>query len=54
MFVTATQTQQEAASAVIASDASFVMTSATTHSSSEATSPTGASICEAVSAGSGS
>ena len=54
MFVTATHTQQEAASAVIAREASFVMTSATTHRSSDATRPTGASICEAVSAGSGS
>ena len=35
MFITATHTQQEAVKAVMARDASFVMTSATTHRSSE-------------------
>ena len=47
-------TEQEAAKAVMARDASFVMTSATTHRSSEEIRPTGAKTCEEVSAGSGS
>ena len=54
IFITATHTQQEAAKAVMARDASFVMTSATTHRSSEEMRPTGAKTCEEVSAGSGS